>query len=177
MFAAIGLAILGHTPGANAATITGIITFGEGEGTYNAGHTAITAITAQPRVMFASGDFAALIGSTATFQPFSFDSGPVSSLWSVGAFTFNLTSGKLTSPTPFLIMTDGVGTITAPGFLPTNGIFAFIGIPGTLSTSFTFTAAAAALGASAVPDGGTTVAFLGLALLGLHAAHRKSVKA
>ncbi|RYZ29512.1 MAG: VPDSG-CTERM sorting domain-containing protein [Sphingobacteriales bacterium] len=176
IFAAVGMAVLGLASTASAAFITGIITFGDGEGTYNAGHTAITAITVQPEVEFASGDFAGLTGSIATFKPFSFNSGAVPALWTVGGFTFSLTSGTLDLSSPLTIASSGVGTITAPGFSPTNGTFAFSGNPGTLTTSFAFTAASVAQG-TGVPDGGATVALLGVSLLGLHTARRKLMKA
>lgn len=156
------LAVLALASTANAAMISGLITFGGGNGVYTAGNTGILNITTQPTVTFATGNFVPTIGQTAIFKPFNFTSGALNDLWTVGGFEFDLTSMTQTLNTSLTIATVGTGMLSGNGFQATPGTFEFSANPGTASQTFSFTAAT-----QAVPDGGATFALLGLSLLGV----------
>ncbi len=112
-------------------------------------------------------------------SPWTFDpSTATSGLWSVGGFTFNLTSstisfqGLIPSTTLHNLTVVGSGTIIGNGFDPTPGtwIFSSNKSGSASSASFGFTADASG---QPVPDGGSTVALLGLALTAIPFVRRK----
>jgi hypothetical protein len=97
-------------------------------------------------------------------------------LWSVGGFTFNLTSFNTpvrvdnSSPTPDTLSLSGTGIIQGGGFDATSGGWTWTGtMDGTSTFSFASTTAAGA----GVPDRGVTVLLLGVALVGLAKLHRR----
>jgi hypothetical protein len=118
-----------------------------------------------PAVQSVDGDFDTFInpGDATTFaSPWSFNSGAVSSFWTVGGFTFDLSSSTaLQGGTPgvdgFAFVT-GAGTVSGNGFLTTPGTFRFsTQDPGAGNpTEFSFSASS-----SAVPEA-STVALLGI---------------
>ena len=125
-----------------------------------------------------TGTFAAIGAAnstvTMTGSTYNFTTGvPINSFWTVGGFTFNLASSALVpGQTKFFLQSTGTGTITGPaGYTPATGLWTFTATDasgGTAATSqFTFTSS------TSVPDGGTTMALLGMSLLGLHGARRK----
>lgn len=103
-------------------------------------------------------------------------------LWSVGGFTFNFASDTVSQSGGFLVV-DGSGTISSsnPEYSTTDfswnleakvggGDFVFVASTGNGSTS------GGADGGSTVPDGGITLAFLGVALAGVEAFRRHFCK-
>jgi len=121
-----------------------------------------------------TGTYAVVLDATpVTFvSPFNFTSPPVNSLWSFGGFSFDLTSvsnivrlGDTESGGLILL---GGGTLHATGFDNTPGTFSFSA--NSTSTEFRFGATNEAVG---VPDGGSTIALLGLGLLGLSSLRRR----
>jgi hypothetical protein len=98
-------------------------------------------------------------------------------LWSVGGFTFNLTSFNApvrtdnVSPVPDSLALSGMGTIQGAGFDLTPGGWTWTGtMDGASSFSFASTTVA---GSVAVPDGGSTIVLLGSALFGLAELRRR----
>jgi hypothetical protein len=122
-----------------------------------------------------SGDFSTYVtvgDSAAMAQPWIFNPSTVTpSLWSVGGFTFDLASSTIVTQTTTLLYITGVGTITGNGFDPTAGTWSF--------TSYSFNGSGAPenhfhffANTTAVPDGGSAVALLGIALAGIEGARR-----
>ena len=162
---------------AQAVPITGSITFAGGveldTGTVNTA-TKVTGWldenNAIPTVQSASGSFAGLVGATVTFAfPWSFNSGPIALFWQVGGFTFNLIASHIVSQTGNGFLTvSGTGTISGNGFTPTSGTWTFSVQDDASNGVFSFSG-----GSQATPDGGATVALLGLALAGIEGTRRK----
>ncbi len=185
-FAAALLACSVFSHQAGAVPITGTIDFA-GQATFNTMSlaTATQVINFRPftggpnntaAITNATGSFATTITPGVTFASFPniyiFNpSSPVTPLWTAGGFTFNLTSSTIVTQNSASLMITGVGILTGPaGFDPTPGIWSFTtqSSGGAPSASFSFSADAAA-----VPDGGSTVALLGVALLGVVGLRRK----
>jgi hypothetical protein len=122
----------------------------------------------------ATGAFGGILaGTQATMaQPWIFNpSTPTPGLWSVGGFTFDLLSSTVVTHTATFLNITGIGTISGNGFDPTAGIWNFTSqTPG--GPIFSFSASS-----SAVPDGGSAVALLGLALVGVELLRRKLMAA
>ena len=115
-----------------------------------------------------TGDFSGIpLGTQATMAtPWIFTPSTVTpGLWSVGGFTFNLMSATVVSQTANFLNITGTGTISGNGFQDTAATWAF-SIPnaGGNPDHFTFAAQAAAAQGQGVPDGGSTVALLGMGL-------------
>jgi VPDSG-CTERM motif len=158
--------------------INGTITFAGGveldTGTVNTA-TMVTGWLDQngqlPTVQSRAGDFATFVnvGDTAAFHaPWSFVSGPITSFWSVGGFTFDLIASHITSQGGGFLDVSGTGTISGHGFTPTFGTWSFSTQDPASSAVFSFSAST-----GSVPDSGSTVAFLGLSLAGVEALRRK----
>jgi hypothetical protein len=122
----------------------------------------------KPTVQSVSGVFAtfANVGDMVTFTPtWSFISGAIAAFWTVDGFTFNLIASSIVFQGNGFLAVSGTGTITGNGYTssgswrfssqddPSNGVFSF--------------------SASTVPDGGMTVALLGLSLAGIESIRRK----
>jgi len=158
--------------------ITGAITFAGGV-TLNSGsvNTASQVLTwldesgDMPTVQSASGSFAGLDGATATFAfPWSFNSGPIAAFWTVGGFTFNLIASTIISQMgDGFLAVSGTGTISGNGYATTTGVTWNFTVQDDASNGvFSFSG-----GSEAIPDGGPTVALLGLALAGIESIRRK----
>ena len=120
-----------------------------------------------------TGDFAGITPGTQVnmAQPWIFDpSTPTPNFWSVGGFTFNLLSSTIITQTKSFLNIEGRGIVSGNGFTPTAANFAFSvqNAGGGHHLIFTFSA-----NENEVPDGGSTVAFLGLALTGIEVLRRK----
>jgi len=161
---------------AQAVPITGAITFAGGveldTGTVNTA-TMVTGWLdengAIPTVQSASGSFAGLAGAMVTFtSSWSFTSGPIALFWQVGGFTFNLIASHISSQGGGFLSVSGTGTITGNGFDPTFGTWTFSVQDDASNGVFSFSG-----GSQATPDGGATVALLGLALAGIECTRRK----
>ncbi len=134
-----------------------------------------------PRVSNATGDFdtfttdatEAAAGDLVTLlSPWAFNyPGPAVTFWNVGGFTFTLSSSmKNATSTATFLDVSGTGVITGNGFEATQGVWQF-NITAGGGNNFSFQSFT-----SAVPEGGSAVAMLGLGLLGLAAARKKLVK-
>jgi hypothetical protein len=162
---------------AQATPITGGITFFGTVTLDTADANTATMVTAyhglggigSPFVASADGSFTGLAGSAATFAvPWSFNSGPVANFWSAGVFVFNLIASSITVQAGGSLIVDGTGTITGGGFDATAGSWHFTTQNPSAEGVFSFSGATGAL-----PDGGMTVALLGIALAGVELLRRK----
>lgn len=172
------------TQHAQATPISGAITFAGGcsmdTGTVNTA-TMVTAWLDQmghmPTVQSRSGDFVPFVamGATATFTaPWTFNSGPHAAFWTVGGFTFDLTSSHIIFQGGGAINVSIAGTVSGNGFTPTafTGNFSSQDPPAGSPPVFSFS-----MSFGSVPDGGATVALLGLALAGIEGIRRKVQRA
>ena len=167
-----------------AAQITGVVTFAGGANLDTSSVLTATAVTAwtgaggigSPFVMFSSLSAAPIASFTATtfVAPWSFVSGPIAGFWSVGGYTFDLTSSSIFSQggSPGTVSVIGSGFLKYAGFDNTPGTWAFTsqnpGI-GTLP-NFSFSSA---VGAQPVSDVGGTASLMGMGLMGLALVRRK----
>lgn len=133
-----------------------------------------------PVVTSTSGAFTSITNGTAvTFAtPWIFDpSSAYTPLWTVGNFTFDLSSSVFSKPViggkTFLVVA-GTGIInnTVDGYDSTPGTWEFSSQGSAAGGVFSWSSTT-----EAVPDGGTTIALLGFSLLGLHGVRRKFAKA
>ena len=122
-----------------------------------------------PTVESASGIFAGLAGQTATFAfSWSFTSGAITGFWTVGGYTFDLIASTLVFQGNGFVFVDGRGTITGPGLnAPRSATWLFSVQDPSSGGVFSFS------GSSSIPDGGATVALLGLSLAGIEGIRRK----
>jgi len=171
---------------AQADSIVGDITFGGTVYLNSPSAGTATAVTGwhgfggvyDPLVVDANGDFLTYVtpgvSSSVITTPWNFNSGPVANFWSVGGFTFNLTASSIFSQggDPAGVVVTGYGWMIGNGFDPTFGVWSFSTQSGPSSAGwvvqFSFSAAD-----SAVPDSGSTVALLGLAIVGVEALRRR----
>jgi hypothetical protein len=80
----------------------------------------------------------------------------------VGGFTFDLNAGAAVGHFGNAVTVIGTGTISGHGFTPTPGEYIFSA--QNVSSSFSFSSST---GATPTPDAGTTLALLGLGMMGL----------
>ena len=133
LFAAVALLGAGIIDTLEAAPINGTITI-RGGAELNTGsvNTATQVIGwlngsgAMPTVVSRSGSFTSVpAGATvAMTAPWTFGSGQPA-LWSVGGFTFNLTTSSIVQQGNGFLSVTGTGTITRTGFVPTPGTWRF----------------------------------------------------
>ena len=182
-----GALALAALPLAQAVPIDGTIGFA-GFGGVTTG--ATNTVTLNPvQVSYVSGDYAGIspFFSQATFLPISFIgtgasatlmNGPVEPLWQITAgsidYRFNLNSLSYANISSnglnsFTLM--GFGTAYMTGRDATEGNFVIGGFGSNLS--FQFASGFGTANGTAVPDGGSTVALLGFALVGVAGLHRK----
>jgi hypothetical protein len=146
----------------------GVIGF-EGTVTYNTPNplTATRVIADSSVVYISNGPFTGLYGTPAAINtPWIFDpSTPTPDLWSVGGYTFDLTSVTSVTRNLFLVI-GGKGIISGNGFTsrPATWYFSELPIGGGQHMFAAFTT---------VPDGGTTIALFGIALVGLRGFRRE----
>jgi hypothetical protein len=164
---------------ANAVPIQGSITFSGGvqlNGTSAGNSTQVISWLTEngqaPRVSSTSGSFESVaINTFATFtNGYNFNTVGPFLLWQVGGFTFTLAQSNIVFQGPGFVSVQGFGVLSGNGFDPTQGIWRFTsqdpsaGAPPT----FSFSASTAAL-----PEGGATLAMLGLGLAGIEGLRRK----
>jgi len=173
LLAAIFVATLLAAPQAHATEITGAITFAGGA-TFdtNSLATATQVIAwSNTRVVSSDGDFGGIAPNTSVAMaiPWIFNpSTATPGMWSVGGFTFDLSSSTVVEQDSHFLLITGVGTITGNGFDPTAGSWSFsTQAPGSKGI-FSFSASS-----DAVPDGGMTLTLLGATLAGLELIRRK----
>lgn len=161
---------------AQGAMIDGAITFAGG-----AVYDTMTLATAtrvntwsDVTVQSRDGDFASFVnvGDAVTMAaPWIFSpSTPTPGLWTVGGFTYDLDSATVVLQNADFLIIQGSGTISGNGFDPTPGIWSFTSQSPDADGVFSFSASVDAQG---VPEGGATVALLGLALAGIEVLRRK----
>jgi hypothetical protein len=126
-------------------------------------------------VTSATGTFSGFVssGDPATMSPWTFNpSMATPNLWSVGGFTFNLTSSTIVTQNASTLVITGTGVVSGNGFDPTAMDWSFTtqSSGGRTNTSFSFSANGIAVG---VPDGGSAVALLGIVLIGIEVLRRK----
>jgi hypothetical protein len=156
-----------HLDNNNLASATTVVTWFDAFN--NAGKTTV--------VPGATGAFMGILpGTSVTMaQPWIFNpSTPTTALWSVGGFTFDLLSATIVSQSTTFLNVLGTGIVSANGFDPTEATWSFTvnNSNGQPKMMFSFAA-----NNNSVPDGGTTVALLGLALLGVELLRRKLMAA
>jgi VPDSG-CTERM motif len=126
-----------------------------------------------PTVDAVSGVFDVFVnvGDAVTMSaPWTFGAG-LNALWSVGGFTFNLIASTILFQQDGSLFVSGTGIITGNG-LHSTGTWSFgTGDDAATNGVFSFSAS------SATPDGGATVALLGLALAGIEGIRRKLMRA
>jgi hypothetical protein len=176
--AAITAAVCGLAGVAHAIPISGNITFAGGVSldTESAG-TATEVLSwtgpggsGMPQVISADGSFSGIAGGTeASFTaPWQFNSGPVSALWSVGGFTFDLTSSHIVfqGGSPAGVLVDGIGAVSGGEGLDAEAMtWSFSTSDPSAAGIFSFQVADGTVGE--VPDGGTTAMLLGLGVLAI----------
>ncbi len=182
------VALFALNSAAQAAYINGTINFA-GVATLDASPPTATKFLSfsGESVLLTTGSYIGA-GPGAAFTPFTFGApgtvgvmgtggpgvglpAPVSPLWTAtGGWSFTLTGITLNTQTGSQRDLEGSGMAYGPlGFSPTPGFW-------TLSTSGTASTLTFSSFSSSVPDAGTTVGLLGLALVGLHGARRKFAK-
>jgi hypothetical protein len=176
------------TQATQAVPINGAITFAGGceldTGTVNTA-TTVTGWLDQggmmPHVQSSSGDLSGA-GPLAVFTaPWTFISGAHPALWTVVAggitFTFNLSASHVVSQGGGFVNVAGTGILTASsGFDPTAFTWSFSAQDPPAGTPIPLVFSFSASGQT-IPDGGATVALLGLALAGIEGIRRKLKRA
>jgi hypothetical protein len=120
-----------------------------------------------------TGEFAGIpMNTSATFTaPWVFNlSTPRPGLWSVAGFTFDLLSSTIVTQNAANLTIEGSGIVSGNNFDPTAMDWSFTtqSAGGRTRTSFSFSA-----NGNAVPDGGSAVALLGIAFIGVEVLRRK----
>jgi hypothetical protein len=163
---------------ASAVRISGVIGFTGGASLNNANLSLATQVVEWDTTIVSAlhtGDFAGISTGTAVMlaKPWNLTSAGIVDFWKVGGFSFDLTSStRFYDPTgPGFLQASGYGWIRKSGFEATQGTWSFSTQNPGAGNLFSFSASGAA-----VPDGGATVALLGVSLLGLHGLRRKFSK-
>jgi hypothetical protein len=119
-----------------------------------------------------TGDFSGIApGTSAAMASWTFSpSTPTPGLWSVGGFTFDLLSSTIVTQNASFLSITGTGVVRGNGFQPTAMDWSFTtqSAGGRRHVSFSFSA-----NGTAVPEGGSAVALLGIALTGIEVLRRK----
>ena len=185
---AVGLLVA--QPQASAVPITGSIGFaGSGGASFSGGatgsNTGVTTTVSFGSMSIAArnGTYASVpLGTPVTLQNFSFTGGGPGNnatlltpqtewTFTIGATTYSFFFASL-DPTSAganqsAISLNGMGTLSVTGFDTTTGSFAISGTGSGGSYSILFASN------TALPDGGTAVALLGIALIGIEGLRRK----
>jgi hypothetical protein len=180
------VATVAVTTSIQAIPISGTISMG-GEATLdNSDLSQATTVTGWPLVYVVADSGAFTTVSDFSFvnmtAPFVFSPAPgvpLSDLWNVGGFQFDFQSDTVTQTADFLTII-GYGTLSGNSYDPTAFQWELSAEEPTTGgpVQITFSATAGASSASnSVPDGGLTVALLGLALAGMEGLRRKLSKA
>jgi hypothetical protein len=105
-------------------------------------------------------------------EPWVFGSG-VNNLWSVAGYTFDLTNSTVNFQNGSFIAVSGVGVITGLTIDPTPGTWHFTAQLPEADGRFSFSAGTSVIPRNNVPDGGSAIAMLGLALGGMEFLRRR----
>lgn len=185
----LAIGFLGSQTTASAIPITGGLSFGGNATAQNSSNANVSDLTMATQIAFpnnsgptagfplgqytttGSGDFASVTpGSTVIMAPLlifaSPQNLPINAFYSVGGFTFDLlTIATLPPVTSTALVLTGTGLFHKAGFTDTAGTYTLS--LNTAAGTYSFSASGAAL-----PDGGTTVALLGLGLVAVEAGRR-----
>jgi hypothetical protein len=130
----------------------------------------------KPQVQTRDGTFASVAPGTGTdFSapwPFNIPPGTITNpFWSVGGFTFDLTSSNVVTQGSGALHVAGTGTVSKSGFTTTPGSWNFTTQDSSADSQFSFSAAT-----SAVPEASTVALFAigGVCLLGGKLLRRKA---
>lgn len=165
-------AMILHSSSAEAVTIDGGISLA-GAFTPNSPDlsTATEMTFGQAVVISSSGDFtmpmftSVDMADSLVWDPlFSVDSNP---LWSVGGFEFELNSLVVMNESANAITLQGMGNVTHADFESTTGTWVAT-FNGDGDSNFSWSSSTAS-----VPDGGTSIALFGMALVGLGMIRRR----
>lgn len=175
-------AVLGacaFVPQAQATLINGNITFSGGAVYDTMSLATATRVDTFSDVIVQSrdGDFSSVsVGASVTMaMPWIFSPSTMTlGLWSVGGFTYDLTSATVVFQSADFLAITGTGTISGNGFEATEGSWNFTSQNPPANGVFSFSSGT---GGQGVPDGGTTVALLGLGLAGVELIRRKMLRA
>lgn len=165
---------------ANAAMINGAITFAGGAVYDTASLATATRVNSfsDVSVMSSDGDFGTYTNvhdAVTMAMPWIFSpSTATPALWSVGGFVYDLASSTVVLQSSNFLLISGTGTVSGNGFDPTPGTWSFTSQSPSANGVFSFSGGSSANG---VPDGGTTMALLGIALVGIEIARRKFILA
>jgi PEP-CTERM motif len=103
-----------------------------------------------PQVQSHDGSFNGFVtdgDGTVFHAPWSFNSGPISSFWSVDGFTFDLITSTIVSqtgsPGSGALHVAGTGTVSGNGFTTSSGTWNFTTQDPSASSQFSFSAASA----------------------------------
>jgi hypothetical protein len=168
------------TSGAQAAMVNGAITLAGGAIFDTDSLATATRVNTflDVTVMSEDGDFEGFVAdedAVAMAVPYIFiPSTSTPGLWSVGGFTFDLEGSTVVLQNADFLIISGTGTLTGNGFDPTEGIWNFTSQSPSADGVFSFSASGDFNG---VPDGGSTVALLGLGLTGVWMIRRKFITA
>jgi hypothetical protein len=174
IFFALGLIICGLcVQQARAVSIHGVLAFSGGAEMDTGTVDTATMVTnwVSAHVDGTSGDFVPFVtvNDSMTFSaPWSFNSGPINLFWSVDGFTFDLNASSIGFQGFGNLFVTGTGWVSGNGFAPTSATFSFTSQDPSSDGVFSWSG-----GVEAIPDGGTTVALLGLALAGIEGIRRK----
>lgn len=94
----------------------------------------------------------------------------ISDLWAVGGFTFDLESATINHRSGAFIAITGTGVVSGNGYDPTPATWFFTANQPLTDGRFSYSAGTST---AAVPDGGSAIALLGLALGGLEFLRRR----
>ncbi len=191
--AAMGCALLSQKAQANPIPISGTIQIGGiallDNPVLNSANNVLSVLTSA--VAGGTGDYTGTAGAPVTWGvPFGWNppllpppGTPPSMLWQftsgVTTYEFDLSSIAKVGNNPLFLDITGTGVADISGYLPTPGTWSFTitSSTGTSSTSplalFQFSSSDNAIG---IPDGGMTIALLGLALTGIGALRMKQAK-
>ena len=167
----------GFALSAQAAQIHGFIDFA-GEVKFDTTSLATATMVKQWKIAFVSGtsgDFTSvpLMSNVAFVTPYVFNP-PTSytNLWSVGGFTFELTSSNIVTQNSNFLNIMGLGFVTGNGFDRTPGTWSFTSNRSNGGTASQFSFAGNTT-ATPTPDSGSTVALLGVAIFTVGALRAK----
>lgn len=183
------VAAVAVTTAVQAIPISGTISMGGEANLDNSDLSQATSVTSWPLVYVVadSGAFSivpdfSLVNMSSSTWTFSPAPGlALSDLWNVGGFTFDFQSDTVTQTANFLTII-GYGTISGNGYDPTAFEWELSAedpsTGGPIQFTFSATAEPTSDGnGNSVPDGGLTVALLGLGLAGVEGMRRKLSKA